>query len=602
MKQAIPRGYTRCAPFLIAALAGSVVLAGCHAALVTWSDRDVAQLIRQRQQSNLGATSDADLGEADRARPGPSASAYQHDPGPLLPPPSADFATPAQSQPSGDMSDENAASQPSQGVDGPAPASQPRRYREEVLTLTRALAFADQHRRQLQTAKEDLYLAALRLTLERHLWTPQFAAELRTIYGNFGEERGFDQAMRYVADLNVAQRLPYGGKFTAGVVSTLARDIGRGITTSEGGEAVLGVDIPLLRGAGHVAREDLIQLNRALTYAVRDYEVFRREQLVRVAQQYFDLLRSKQDVLDAVSSVESAEADYERARAMERADEATILDTGRAVQRLLSESNRMATLQESFRFSTDQFKLLIGLPVDEPLGIDDVEDIGTIERMIEAGEYPLLQTPIAADDEQLALETAVRQRLELLNLRDQVEDAKRGVVVAGNNVLPELNWNTRLTFDTDPNHYRITNYEFDRANWRSEMVLAMDDRFSERNQYRAALIDVRRSQRSLTDLTERVRVDVRRAVNQMRLQERVLQIQVQNLRTAEMRSEYARIQFEEGFIENRDVIEAQNDLVSAQSALSAAKTARWSAVLEFRLATGTLRVDENGRQYDAGGP
>ncbi|NUQ50434.1 MAG: hypothetical protein HUU27_11030, partial [Phycisphaerae bacterium] len=102
MKQAFPRGHTRCVPFVVAVLTGGALLAGCHAALVNWSDRDVAQLIRQRQQSNLGAICDADLGEAGRARPDPSASAYQHDPGPLLPPPSAAFTTPAESQPGGD--------------------------------------------------------------------------------------------------------------------------------------------------------------------------------------------------------------------------------------------------------------------------------------------------------------------------------------------------------------------------------------------------------------------------------------------------------------------------------------------------------------------
>ena len=71
------------------------------------------------------------------------------------------------------------------------------------------------HRREYQTAKEDLYLSALALSLERHLWTPQFAADLRTVYGNYGEASGFDQAMRFMAELGMTQRLPYGGEFTA---------------------------------------------------------------------------------------------------------------------------------------------------------------------------------------------------------------------------------------------------------------------------------------------------------------------------------------------------------------------------------------------------
>lgn len=599
-----------CSSVLGAALVAGMT--GCHETLVNWTDRDVARMIRDRQERNLAPTADADLGERGRDAPQPGRDAYAYDPGPRVPPVPDEFAAaPAASQPASGPQDDSTelSTRPVEGAPEDYEAAvqalidQPRRFREQVLGLTDSLAYADRHRRQLQTAKEDLYLAALRLTLERHLWTPQFAAELRSIYGNFGEDEDFDQAMRYVADLNVSQRLPYGGRFTAGVISTLARDINKGLTTTEAGVATLGLEIPLLRGAGHVAREDLIQLERALTYAVRDYEVFRRDQLVTVAQNYFDLLRSKQDVLDSFSSIRTAQNDYERAQALDAAGEATILETGRAEQRLVSEINRCVQLQEDFRFSTDQFKLLIGMPVDEPIGLDDLETIDEIERRIEAGEYPLLSSPPAASDEVLALEVATRSRLELLNLRDQVEDAKRGVAIAQNNLLPDLNWNSTGTFDTDPNHYRITDYEFSRVNWRSEMILAMNDRFAERNQYRASLVDVRRAERSLLETGERVRVDVRQAVNQIELQERILRIQQQNLSVAQLRSEYARIQFEDGLIDdNRDVIEAEDEVVRARSALSAAKTGRWSAVLEFRQATGTLRVDESGQQVETGGP
>jgi outer membrane protein TolC len=582
-----------------------LLVAGCHDALVQWTDRDVAEMIRQRQRSNLRETSDTELREQGRAEPRTPRSAYQHDPGPTIP------EVPEEFEPEAPASQPTTSTAPASQPDDVSPEDyeaavstligQPRKFRDEVFDLTNALAYAQRHRRQLQTAKEDLYLAALRLTLERHLWTPQFAAELRAVYGNYGEDQDFDQAMRFVADLSVSQRLPYGGRFTAGAISTLVRDINQGVTASEGGVSVLGLEVPLLRGAGHVAREDLIQLERALTYAVRDFEVFRRDQLVLVAQGYFDLLQSKQDVLDSFRSVEVAIDDYERARAMEEADQAIVLDTGRAEQRLVSEANRAAQLQEAFRFGTDQFKLLIGMPVDELMGLDDLEDIETIERKIDSGEYVLLRPPPAANDEVLSLEVAIRSRLELMNRRDQVDDAKRGVEIARNNLLPDLNWNSSVTFDTDPNHYRVTDYSFDRANWRSEMILAMNDRFAERNQYRASIIDVRRAQRALTDNEELVRVEVRRAVNQIALQERVLRIQEQNLRVANLRGEYARIQFEEGLIlDNRDVIEAEDEVVTAQSALSAAKTTRWAAILQFRLATGTLRVDESGMQYDSG--
>lgn len=648
----------------LAALSAACAAAGgCEGPLVRTTDRQIEQLIAQRQQTAIGIQRPAAIEPIEPDEALPSKQAYSYAPQPIPPeipagfepqprietetpqpatppaevqpaaaqpaesesvpaetvPAEADSTTtepsatqPPETQPTGAalMPSTQPAEMDSQEAFASAPASAPakperplERYRDRLFAVTDALAYAQQHRRAFQTAREDLYLAALRLTLEKHLWTPQFSGQLRTVYGNFGEDQNFDQAMRFVAELNAAQRLPYGGQFTASAIATLIRDVGQSITASEGSAINFGLEIPFLRGAGHVAREDLIQLQRALTYAVRDFERFRREQVVLVATNYFSLLASKQSVIDAYDSLMNARADYERAAAIEQADptgaSASLpLDTRRAEQRMLSEESRYEQLRESFRFAADRFKLLIGMPVDEPLGMDDLEDIESIEQGIIAGRYPLLAPPAAADDVDRALDVAIMYRLDLLSVTDQIEDARRGVDIARNALLPDLNWNSSLTFDTDPLHYNIAAHEFDRANWRSEVILSMDDRFTERTQYRASLIDVRRAQRARTELIEQIRVDVRRAVNQLVLQTRVIVLQQRNVDVAEFRVEFARIQFEDGELSNRDLIEAQDEWVNARNALNQAKSDLWSAVLEFRLATDTLRVGDDGRQYD----
>lgn len=603
----------------------SIPLAAGCAQLVRVTDRDVAEAIAARQRQVLAEVGNTRLADADSALPEPGASAYRMTPGdePTAVPPEFDqpdtsnmrgetdttaSSAPA-SLPAASRALPGAESAPSSGPAASAPVNRvalleeaqrgPRGFRKQVFTLTDALAYAQQRQRDYLNAREDLYLAALALTLERHLWTPQFAAALREVYGNFGEVTNFDQATRFVSDLSVAQRLPYGGQFTAGAVSTLIRDMKRTITASEGSQARLELDIPLLRGAGHVAREDLIQLERDLTYAVRDYERFRRRQLVGVARSYFDLLRSKQAVLDGETSLRNAFNDFERTEALTAAEQATPLDVGRAEQRLLSESNRLAQLREGFRADVDQFKILIGMPVEEQIGLEDLENIESIEQAIEAGQYPLLRRPVAAGDIALALRTAEQLRLDIQNLRDQIDDAKRGVAVARNALLPDLSLNSSLVFDTDPEHYKLGGFESARATWRSELILAMNDRFRERNQFRAALIDVRRSQRFYEEQLERVRAEVLAAVNQIRLQEQLVEIQRRNLSVAQKQSEFAQIQFEEGLIDNRDKVEADDAFVRAQNDLNLAKTSRWSALLNFRLATDTLRVDESGVQHDS---
>lgn len=612
----------RSVAILAFALAG---ISGCSSLDVT--DRDVAAAIAERQRSAMQVDRPVTLRDGN-ALPRPDRGAYERvpsrsdeaipagfepppravpatqssDPAHTVAPPNAeaDLLTAVDridrtAAPQGGHDDATAASAPA-SAPVVVSADPPTKLRDTKFTLSDALAFALRERREYQTAKEDLYLAALALTLERHLWTPQFAANLRTTYGNFGEIRDFDQAMRWVAELSMAQRLPYGGEFTARAISTLVRDVGQTITAEEGSSIELGLNVPLLRNAGHVAREDLVRLERQLTYAVRDFERFRRAQLVDVASAYFDLLRSKQQVLDAVETFSRFQMDYERAQALEEAESGTVLDTRRAETELLSAENRLEDLREEFRAQSDTFKLLIGMSVDEPLAIDDLEDIETIENEVAQSRHPLLVAPPAATDDARATEVATASRLDLLNRRDQIDDAKRGVLIAENQLLPDLDWTSTLTFDTDPEHYKLGGFEVARATWRTEVLLSLPlERTRERNALRTRVIDVHRARRTHAELLDRVRSEVRRAVNQLRLEDRSVEIQVRNVTVADLRREYARIQFYDGDIGNRDLIEAENDWRDARNRLNLARTSRWRAILNFRLATETLRVAEDGR-------
>ncbi len=594
--------------FIVLLLTSLLPLAACERAFVRQADRDVTAILRNRQQAVTGIQAEADVPypdvPADITR-----QAYDYTPNPLRKPVPDAFQTPATqptTQPASAPEEEPALSraldymatppppQPPFAVEPPLPPPAPPVKR---MTLTDALGYAQRHRRPYQSAKEDLYLATLALTLERHLWTPIFAGQLSTAYRNYGEITDFDQAMSFIANLSVSQRLPYGGEFTAQAVSEIVRDVKRTITAREGSSVTLGLRVPLLRGAGHVAREDLIQLERELTYSVRVFERFRRRQLVTVATAYFDLVLARESMIIAELSYENFKLDLASAEALEAIGQRSVLDTKLVEVNLLQAENTMETRREQFRAAADNFKLLIGMPVDEPLTRDQLEDIETIERKIERGVYPLLYLPTAATDEAFAVGVATRRRLDLRTLCDRIDDARRGVEISRNALLPDLDWNSRVVFDTDPDRYRLGHFHFERADWRSELVLELPlDRFAERNALRAALIDVRSAQRDHHDQTERVRTEVRAAVNRIFLAMKSVEIQQRALQAAQQRQEYAQLRYEEGEISNRDKVEAEEDFRAAQNNLNAAKVSRWNALLDFRLATETLRVDEFGNQ------
>ena len=565
-----------------------LMLSSCRST-VDRTDREVATVIAKRQQEALGQQVPVHLPVDNDILANPPPDAYLNTPNPVssaIPP-----------------GFESAAAAEDSSTTRPRSTSQPATTNQadpsgHVFTLTDALAYAQQHRRPYQSAKEDLYLVALSLTLERHLWTPIFASNLRTVYGNFGEITDFDQAMRFVADLAVSQRLPYGGEFTASAVSTLIRDVGKTITAEEGSTVKLEVTVPFLRNAGHVAREELIQLERELTYAVRAFERFRRQQLVTVATAYFDLLRSKQTMLDNQTSLEQYLRIFKRAQAFEERDLGSLLETQRAEFEYLSAENRLERSRESFRAQADRFKLMIGMPVDQPLGLNELETIEAIEEQIVQGKYPLLRRPAAVNQEARALKVAIDNRLDLLTLHDRIDDARRGVAIAKNALLPDLGLTSSVTWETDPSHYRLGDFSFERTSWRSELVLGLPlERTSERNRYRSALIDVRGAQRNYEDTLERIRAEVRSAVNQIRLEDRSLVIQRRNIEVVEKRLEYTTIRYNDGDLEIRELLDAKEAWNRASNDLNFAKTSGWTALLGFRLATETLRIDENGVQY-----
>lgn len=582
--------------WLCLATAGLGVLAGCD--VVGTTDRQVEALIAMRQKQSLGYGVSADIGH-EQPEPRPGREAYDYDPRPSSVDVPPDFE--ATTQPAGGpaVTSAPAPDAPMTQVADTRPA-QPLTRPRRLFKLTDALAYAQRHRREYQTAKEDLYLSALALTLERHLWTPIFAANLRTVYGNYGQVRDFDQAMRFVADLEISQRLPYGGEFTAEMISTLIRDVKRSITASEDSVVRLGLRVPFLRGAGHVARETLIQLERELTYSVRTFERFRRQQLVTVAQDYFDLLRVKQRVIDSGESVKRFQAAVDQATALESIGKGTILDRQRAEADRLSAENDLANAREEFRSRADQFKITIGMPVDEPLALEELETIESIERQVAGGRYPILRPPPAVEEEQLALGVALERRLDLLTQRDRIDDARRGVAISRNALLPDLEWTGSVQWDTDPEEYRLGGFHFDSTTWRTELVLELPlERKAEQNALRRALIDVRQSQRNTQDAEERVRAEVRSVLNLIRLADTSLEIQRRRLEVARSQKEYAEYRFSEiGDIDNRDLLDAERELLSAQNQVNSAKTSRWNLLLQFRLATETLHIDEEGVQYE----
>ena len=108
------------------------------------------------------------------------------------------------------------------------------------------------------------------------------------------------------------------------------------------------------------------------------------------------------------------------------------------------------------------------------------------------------------------------------------------------------------------------------------------------------MISARRAERDLDETRDTVRADVRRAIRRIEQQENLMQIQAINVEELEFRLAASKAQYELGQTDNQEVVDTENDLLDARNDFASAVAGYRNAILQFRLETGTLRVNDEG--------
>lgn len=571
------------------------------------ADHDVQRILRERKQSTLEYQPQADASDA----PAPKAIQrdYQKIPVTAITPevPPAMITAPIGAVPYGSLgperdempvdtdvmpgglgqggADESEDDAASQGLayGPPAPGHAAKR-----LDLFGALKFGVQNSRDYQDKMEDLYLAALEVTLQRHLFAPRPFVRTGLDYSGGQADVAYRSALAATASAGVKQQLPYGGEIVAETLVQFVNALSDSAESGESADLVLSGSVPLLRGAGMVNLEPLISSERDLVYEVRTFEQFRREYAVNVATLYFDLLTRQQAINNRLQNYATLASLLERARALFAARRLPALEVQRAEQSLLSGENTLIDARQAYANALDAFKIALGMEVTDPLDVIPVE----------------LDVPVPDATGTEAVSTAYRYRLELQTAKDRVGDAVRGVEVARNGLLPDLNLTGKI--DTG-NRDKTPARRLDSRSLEYSAGLQLElpvDRVAERNAYRRALISFDRAQRNYEDQRDRVAAQVRARARGIRSARSSLLIQEKSIALAERRLDNAQTRLRLGVqgADTREVVEAQADLLNAQDSYENAKADLQVRVLEFLRDTGTLRVDpdagELGRSLD----
>ena len=372
--------------------------------------------------------------------------------------------------------------------------------------------------------------------------------------------------------LDGRQRLPWtGGSLEA---SATTHDV-RGALPRVNAEVRLHLTQPLLRGLGPNATFfDLHNAQRARQTQERALSQTRQDLMVQVTQTYLQVIQQRQLLRVAQQSLK-------RSGALRRASEARVkvglvskLDVFRAELQASQASEAMVTAQSSLETALESFRLVLGITPHaalEPAPLD-------LEAQLDEKVEPV----------DTLLERAFDRRPEVAEAQDRVDDARRALSLATQNLLPQLDLNVDIahtgvgsTLSDSLSHLApevgvgvTTSYPLQRS--------------ADRARKAAGVIALRAAERDLAEVRRTVEADVRSAARDLARILQSIELQRGGLAFAEQQHRLATLRYQRGLASNFDVVDAEGNLVSARTALVTLLTEYVVARARLRRATHDL--------------
>ncbi len=500
------------------------------------------------------------------------------------------------------------------------------------LTLLDTLQIAAHEGREYQGRKEQVFEAALRLDLERDEFRNTWSGTLNSLFqselespvviddeGNTDSQNVSGIENRGLLDFT--RRFKNGMTFTGAIGLDLVSLLTQNRLFSRGVYADASISIPLMRGSGEfVVTEPLTQAERDVVYAIYEFERFKREFAVRIADDYLSVLRQRDQVQNEEENYRGLITSTRRARRLADAGRLPEIQVDQSLQDELRARNRWVAALETYQRRLDAFKVTLGLPVDADIELDRAELealVARAERVVSTEEPSDLEVPSAADDpivlvppgqgiagpyeldETKAILVAIESRLDLRVTLGRVHDTQRSVAIAADQLRADI---TLLGSGATGQRRTLGSVDQDDADLRPgeglySALLTVDlplERTAERNAYRVSLIRLEQAIRDLQELEDQIKLAVRNRLSELLEARETIQIQAQAVAVATRRVASTKLFLEAGRAEIRDVLEAQESLVSAQNTLTAALVNYRVGELSLQRDMGVLAVNEKG--------
>jgi len=443
------------------------------------------------------------------------------------------------------------------------------------LDVRESLRLAVRNNQAFLVEGENLQAQLLSLEVIRHSWEPALAPLLGSVSYTTSPE--FTHVLSQDATLSVSQKTPFGGVATAAWTHTASQSP---VPRAYAGSGVVSITQPLLRGAGYgIAVDELVSAERQYVYAGRAREFNRVLLHIAVLESYFGLIQGKKAILNFERNLESTKRQALQAQIRESFGKTTRTDVYRSRLQVTQAESALSAQKEQLKLALDAFKIFLGLSPELEL------DLAT-----ETIEFR--PTSLSQED---AVAAALQNNPAWLNARDRVEDARRQLAVAVNATLPRVDLTAAYSWSSDVTPRLAGPYELGARDLTLTAGFEIPlDRYNLRRDYQRAVIAERQAERDFLRARDGVVRDVQNQLTQLRQAELNMEFGRRSILNSERTMRLAEFDYIREKSTNRDVLEAQEQVVLAQNAYDIAVVQAKISQLRLMNYIGRLSIDAEG--------
>lgn len=458
----------------------------------------------------------------------------------------------------------------------------------DLLSLSDTLAIAIANSRSYQTRKESLFIQALNLTeVQKDFnWDYSASASADASYTTFkdGSAETFgDNGVDANLAVGMGKTLASGARISLGFSQNLLSYFTNPDISDANNALSFSVVQPLLNGFGPlVTKEPLRQAERDMVYAVREFKRFQQDFVIDITSQYYATLRSKDQLINAQKNLESTVASREQTESYAKAGRIADFEAAQARQSELNAADRWSIAQADYQSALDNFRFTLGLPIDLNIAPDSAE----LDSLAERG---LVGLDITREE---AIDSAMSNRLDLITSREQVEDKERKLEIQRRNFLPNLD----VSYDIDKELDGSSGTDVSQ-----NLGVTLDlplDWTEKRNDYRISQITLEREIRNLEEEEWNVLRDVRSLWRKLERNRSVYKNRLLSVTLAERRVENTTLLLKQGKALTRDLLDAQDDLLSSRNEATSALVDYTINRLSFWNAIERFEIDPKGMWYE----